>query len=118
MLIKKQHPKITSVGKYIRLSPHKVRRVINQIRGKKYQEAMLILEFLPYRCTKSIQNVIKSAAANAVHNYQLERKDLIITEIFANPGPILKRLRPRAQGKAFRISKPTCHISVTVTNNS
>lgn len=106
--------KIKSTGKYIRVSPYKVQRVLNQIRGKNYKEAMLILEFLPYRCTKYIQNIIKSAAANANNNYKLEKKDLIIAEASANQGPKLKRLRPRAQGKAYTIHKPTCHISVSL----
>nr|YP_009294187.1 ribosomal protein L22 [Hildenbrandia rubra]AOM67429.1 ribosomal protein L22 [Hildenbrandia rubra] len=118
MLSQTNTNKIISVGKYIRVSPHKARRVLDQIRGKSYKEAMLILEFLPYRCTKSIQNVLKSAAANATHNHSLEKKNLVIQETFANQGPTLKRLQPRAQGKAFAIRKPTCHISVSLIHKS
>nr|YP_009297695.1 ribosomal protein L22 [Hildenbrandia rivularis]AOM67239.1 ribosomal protein L22 [Hildenbrandia rivularis] len=107
--------KILAIGKYIRISPYKARRVLDQIRGKHYKEALLILEFLPYRCTKLIQNILKSAVANAVNNYSLEKNNLVIEEIFANQGPTFKRLQPRAQGKAFPIRKPTCHISISLT---
>lgn len=103
---------IQSSNKYIRLSPHKVRRVLDQVRGKSYQQAILILEFLPYRCAKDIQDTLNSAAANATHNYSLKTQDLVISEIFANQGPTLKRIQPRAQGKAFPIRKPTCHIVI------
>lgn len=110
--------KVKSIGRYIRVSPNKVRRVLDQIRGKNYNEAMLILEFMPYRCTQSIQNVLKSAAANATNNYNLEKKNLVIGEIFASPGPTLKRIQPRAQGKAFPIRKPTSHIYVSLINKN
>lgn len=103
---------IKSVTKYIRLSPNKVRRVIDQIRGYSYQEALIILEFLPYDASGPVWQVIHSAAANAMHNYGLDKKNLIIDKIFANEGPKLKRIRPRAQGRAYKILKPTCHITV------
>ena len=103
---------IQSRSKYLRLSPYKVRRVLDQIRGKSYQRAMLILEFLPYRCAKHIQSTLNSAAANAINNHSLKSQDLIISEVFANQGPTLKRIQPRAQGKAFPIRKPTCHIVI------
>ena len=103
---------IQSSSKYVRLSPYKVRRVLDQIRGKSYQQAMLILEFLPYRCTKHIQNTLNSAAANAINNHSLKTQNLVIFETFASQGPVLKRIQPRAQGKAFPIRKPTCHIVV------
>ena len=103
---------VTAVAKYIRMSPHKVRRVIDQIRGRSYQEALMILEFLPYKAGNPVWQVIHSAAANANHNYGLDKKKLIIDTIFANEGPRLKRIRPRAQGRAYKILKPTCHITV------
>ena len=106
--------KIKAVAKYIRMSPNKVRRVLNQIRGRSYQEALMILEFLPYKASEAVGQVLCSAAANAVNNYGIEKKKLIITEIYANEGPKLKRIRPRAQGRAYRILKPTCHITVIV----
>nr|YP_010283108.1 ribosomal protein L22 [Nitzschia traheaformis]ULD15872.1 ribosomal protein L22 [Nitzschia traheaformis] len=103
---------VKAVAKYIRMSPHKVRRVIDQIRGRSYQEALMILEFLPYDAGGPIWQAVHSAAANAKHNYGLDKKQLIIAEIFANEGPRLKRIRPRAQGRAYKILKPTCHITV------
>lgn len=103
---------VKAVAKYIRMSPHKVRRVLNQIRGRSYQEALMILEFLPYGAGGPIWQVVHSAAANAQHNYNLDKKKLIIDKVFANEGPKLKRIRPRAQGRAYKILKPTCHITV------
>lgn len=107
-------PSIKAVSKYIRMSPHKVRRVIDQIRGRSYQEALMILQFLPYDAGEPIWQVIRSAAANAKHNNGIDKKKLIIDTIFVNEGPKLKRIRPRAQGRAFKILKPTCHITVVV----
>jgi large subunit ribosomal protein L22 len=105
---------VRAVAKYIRMSPHKIRRVLDQIRGRSYQEALMILEFLPYNAGGPIWQVVHSAAANAKHNYGLDKKKLIIDEIFADEGPKLKRIRPRAQGRAYKILKPTCHITVVM----
>lgn len=103
---------VKAVAKYIRMSPHKIRRVIDQIRGRSYQEALMVLEFLPYNASGPIWQVIHSAAANASHNYGLDKKKLVVEEIFADEGPRLKRIRARAQGRAYKILKPTCHITV------
>ena len=103
---------VTAVAKYIRMSPHKIRRVVDQIRGRSYQEALMILEFLPYKAGGPVWQVIHSAAANAKHNFKLDKKKLVIETIFANEGPKLKRIRPRAQGRAYKIVKSTCHITV------
>ena len=108
---------VKAVAKYIRMSPHKIRRVIDQIRGRSYQEALMILEFLPYDAGAPIWQVVHSAAANANHNYGLDKKKLIVEEIIANEGPKLKRIRPRAQGRAYKILKPTCHITVVMREN-
>jgi len=105
---------IKAVAKYIRMSPHKIRRVLDQIRGRSYQEALMILEFLPYDAGGPIWQVVHSAAANAKHNHGLDKKKLVIDTAFANEGPKLKRIRPRAQGRAYKILKPTCHITVSV----
>lgn len=107
-------PSVKAVAKYIRMSPHKIRRVLDQIRGRSYQEALMILEFLPYNASGPIWQIVHSAAANAKHNYGLDKKKLIIDEAFANEGPKLKRIRPRAQGRAYKILKPTCHITVVM----
>lgn len=103
-----------AVAKYIRMSPHKVRRVLDQIRGRSYQEALMMLEFMPYRSCSPIWQVLHSAAANAENNFNLEKKNLVITSAYANEGPKLKRIRPRAQGRAYKILKPTCHITIVL----
>jgi len=100
--------------KYIRMSPHKIRRVLDQIRGRSYQEALMILEFLPYNAGGPVWQVLHAAAANAKHNFGLDKKKLVVSEVFANEGPKLKRIRPRAQGRAYKILKPTCHITVVL----
>jgi len=107
---------VRAVAKYIRMSPHKIRRVLDQIRGRSYQEALMILEFLPYGAGGPIWQVIHSAAANAKHNYGLDKKKLVIDEIFE--GTKLKRIRPRAQGRAYKILKPTCHLTVVLKETS
>ncbi|MBD2187682.1 MAG: 50S ribosomal protein L22 [Oscillatoriales cyanobacterium CG2_30_44_21] len=105
---------IPAVAKYIRMSPHKVRRVLDQIRGRSYREALMILEFMPYRSCEPITKVLRSAVANAEHNAGLDPASLVIGQAFADMGPSLKRFRPRAQGRAYQIRKPTCHITITV----
>ena len=105
---------VKAVAKYIRMSPQKVRRVLNQIRGRSYQDALMILEFLPYYAREPVWQVVHSAAANAKTNKGLDKKKLIIEKAFVNEGPKLKRIRPRAQGRAYRILKPTCHITIVM----
>ena len=101
-------------GRYIRMSPNKVRRVLNQIRGKKYKDALMLLEFMPYRACGPVWHVIYSAAANAQNNLNIDKENLYISEAFADQGPVLRRFRPRAQGQGYGIRKPTCHISITL----
>ena len=101
-------------GRYIRMSPNKVRRVLNQIRGKNYKDALMLLEFMPYRACGPVWQVIYSAAANAQNNLNIDKDNLYISEAFADQGPVLRRFRPRAQGQGYEIRKPTCHISITV----
>ena len=101
-------------GKYIRGSASKVRRVLDQIRGKSYREALIMLEFMPYRSTDPITKVLRSAVANAEHNLGMDPSSLFISSASADIGPVMKRFRPRAQGRAFAIKKQTCHISISV----
>jgi large subunit ribosomal protein L22 len=105
---------VKAIARYIRMSPYKVRRVLDQIRGLSYREALIILEFMPYRACEPVLKVLRSAAANAEHNEGLDRADLVITKAYADQGPVLKRFQPRAQGRAYQIRKPTCHITVAV----
>ena len=111
-----QKQNVKAVGKYIRISSTKVGRVLDQIRGRSYQEALMILEFMPYRACDPIWQVLKSAAANAENNFSLKKENLIVKTVFANGGPTLKRFRPRAKGKNYPIRKPTCHITVILEN--
>ncbi len=103
-----------AISRYVRMSPYKVRRVLDQIRGRSYREAIIILKFMPYSACEPIMKALLSAAANAEHNRGLNRGDLVVSTAFADGGPSLKRFRPRAQGRAFQIRKPTCHITVAV----
>lgn len=105
---------VKAVAKYIRMSPRKVRRVLDQIRGRSYREALILLEFMPYRACDPILKALRSAAANAEHNNGYDRAALYVSTAFADQGPKLKRYRPRAQGRAYQIHKPTCHITVAV----
>lgn len=105
---------VKAIARYIRMSPFKVRRVLDQIRGRSYREALIILEFMPYRACTPVLKVLRSAVANAEHNQGLDPATLIVSQAFADAGPSLKRYRPRAQGRAYPIRKPTCHITVTV----
>lgn len=105
---------VKAVARYIRMSPFKVRRVLDQIRGRSYREALIILEFMPYRACEPVLKVLRSAAANAEHNEGLNRGDLVVSQAYADQGPVLKRFRPRAQGRAYQIRKPTCHITIGV----
>jgi large subunit ribosomal protein L22 len=105
---------VKAIARYIRMSPYKVRRVLDQIRGRSYREALIILEFMPYRACEPVLKLLRSAAANAEHNAGMDRSSLIVSSAFADQGPVLKRFRPRAQGRAYQIRKPTCHITVAV----
>ena len=105
---------IKAIARYIRMSPFKVRRVLDQIRGRSYREALIILEFMPYRACDPVLKVLRSAVANAEHNEGLDPAELKVSQAFADQGPVLKRFQPRAQGRAYQIRKPTCHITVAV----
>ncbi len=105
---------VQAIARYIRMSPRKVRRVLDQIRGRSYREALIILEFMPYRACEPVLKVLRSAVANAEHNEGLDPADLVVSKACADGGPVLKRFRPRAQGRAYQIRKPTCHITVAV----
>lgn len=112
--IKNSNQKIEASNKHIRMSPDKVRRVVNQIRGRSYEKALMILEFMPYRACNPILKILSSAAANANHNFGLSKSDLFINTIQVNKGSFLKRLQPRAQGRGYPIHKPTCHITIVM----
>ncbi len=103
-----------AVAKYVRISPFKVRIVLDLIRGKDLREALAILETTPKSASEPIAKVLNSAAANAEHNLNMSRDNLYVAETYADQGPTLKRVMPRAQGRAFRILKRTSHITVVL----
>ena len=105
---------IRAVSKYIRMSPSKVRRVLRQIKGKTYSEALLLLEFMPYASCAPIIKVLRSATANARNNFGMDETKLVIKSAFADQGPTMKRFRPRAQGRAYKILKATSHITIVM----
>merc|ERR1712078_224263 len=105
-------------GNYVRGSASKVRRVLDQIRGRSYRDALIMLEFMPYRSTDPITKVLRSAVANAEHNLGMDPSSLYISSAAANNGPVMKRYRPRAQGRAFSIKKQSCHITISVQSQT
>ena len=105
---------VKSVAKYVRIAPRKVRIVMNLIRGKQVDDAFAILKFTPKRGATLIAKVLKSAVANAENNFSMDKDNLVVSECFVTPGPIMKRIMPRAQGRAYRILKRTSHITVVL----
>jgi large subunit ribosomal protein L22 len=103
-----------SNAKYVRGPPSKVRRVLNTIRGRTYEEALMILEYMPYRASEPILKCLMSAASNAKNNLNIMKNTLYVQTAYCDMGPVMKRFRPRAQGKGFKIKKPTSHITITV----
>lgn len=99
-------------ARYIRMSSRKVKLVIDLIRGKSVEEAEKILTFVKKAAGRPVLKLLKSAAANAAHNFKLEKGNLFVKKITADQGPSLKRWRPRAFGRAAPIKKHTCHISI------
>lgn len=103
-----------AVTRNVRISPQKVRPVMDLVRGKTVQRALSILQYMPHKAAGEIARTIKSAAANAENNFDMEPDDLVVKTIFADEGAALKRFMPRARGSANRIRKRTTHITVIV----
>lgn len=101
-------------ARYVRVTPQKARRIINQIRGMATADAQALLHFAPQAVSEPIGKVLGSAVANATNNFNMNPDALFVTEAFVDEGPTLKRFRPRAQGRAFEILKRTSHITVVV----
>ncbi len=100
--------------KYARISPRKVKIVCDLIRGKDTKTAQAILMQTPKAASELMLKLLKSAVSNAENNHNLDPDNLFVAETFANPGPIIKRMMPRAQGRAYRINKRTSHITIVV----
>jgi large subunit ribosomal protein L22 len=109
-----EFPSATAKARFVRVSASKARRVIDLVRGKSVTEALDILRWAPQDASESVAKVIASAAANAQNNDGLDPSTLVVATIHADEGPTAKRIRPRAQGRAFRIRKRTSHITVIV----
>ena len=111
-------PGSRAVAKYVRSSAYKAREVLDLVRGKSYSEAREILTFSERRISDTIAKCLDSAVANAEHNDDLDGEELFIAACYADEGPTLKRWRPRARGRATRIRKRTCHITMIVARYS
>ena len=112
-----QKQTVAATSKYIRISPSKVDLIIKQIRGKTYKEALQILKYLPQKAGAIVWQTLYSAVSNATNNFDLEKENLIITEAYVNQGPILKRMRRRAKGRAFEIQKKMTHLTIKVSGS-
>jgi large subunit ribosomal protein L22 len=107
-------PGARAQARYSHMGPRKARRVIDLVRGMKATDALDVLRFDPHAASEDVYKVLASAIANAEHNEHLDRDSLWISEAFVDEGPTLKRFRPRAQGRAYRVRKRTSHITVAV----
>lgn len=103
-----------AVATYIRIAPRKLRIVIDLIRGKNIGEAFSILKFTPKVGSEVIEKVLKSAVANAEHNYDMNSDKLYIAAAYVDQGPTLKRIHPRSRGQAFKILKRSSHVTIVV----
>ena len=103
-------------ARYVRVTPMKARRVVDLIRGMNADDAQAMLRFAPQAASEPVGKVLASAVANATNNYAMDAKELRISEAFVDEGPTMKRIRPRAQGRAYRIRKRSSHITVIVTD--
>ena len=104
-----------AVLKYTRISPRKVEIVLDLIRNKPVDLAMAILKHTPKAACEDLEKLLKSAIANAENNFNMDPDKLYVSATYATPGPILKRMMPRAQGRGYRINKRTSHITVVVS---
>ena len=109
---------VYALSQSISMSAHKARRVLDQIRGRSYQETLMILELMPYRACYPIFKLIYSAAANAKHNMGLNEEYLVIIKATVNEGTTVKKLKPRARGRSYPIKRPTCHITIVLKDIS
>jgi len=103
-------------ARYVRVTPMKARRVVDLIRGLPTAEAQAVLQFTPQAASEPVGKVLDSAIANAGHNHQMDPDDLVVSAAYVDEGPTLRRYRPRAQGRAYRVRKRTSHITVVVSS--
>lgn len=103
-------------ARYVRVTPQKARRVIDLIRGMNAADAQALLTFAPQAASEPIGKVLASAVANASNNHAMDPRSLVVAAAFVDEGPTQKRIRPRAQGRAYRIRKRSSHITVVVSD--
>ena len=108
------NPTARAVARHVRVTPMKARRMVDLVRGKSVEDALALMKFAPQTASEPVARVIASAAANAENNLGLDRRTLVIHTAYVDEGPTLKRIQPRAQGRAFRIRKRTSHITIIV----
>jgi ribosomal protein L22, bacterial type len=108
-------PEAKAHARFVRIAPRKAQLVADLIRGKKVGEAIAILRHTPKAASPILEKLLNSAIANAEHNYQLDVNNLVVSQVYANQGPTMKRFRPRAMGRASRINKRTSHITLVVS---
>nr|YP_010287290.1 ribosomal protein L22 [Salvia trijuga]UKT61578.1 ribosomal protein L22 [Salvia trijuga] len=118
MLLKKKKTEVRALGRHISVSADKARRVIDQIRGRSYEETLMILELMPYQACYPIFKLVYSAAANASYTMGSAEDNLIIIKAEVNEGTVVKKLKPRARGRSYAIKKATCHITIVVKDIS
>jgi len=107
-------PGARAVARHVRISPMKARRVVNLVRGLPAKEALTVLQFAPQAASEPVYKVLASAIANAENNERLDPDSLLVAEAYVDEGITAKRFRPRAQGRAYRIRKRSCHITIVV----
>ena len=110
-------------ARYVRITPQKARRVVDLIRGLPADQAQAVLQFAPQAASEPVFKVLQSAIANArvkadAASQAFDERELVITEAYVDEGPMLKRFRPRAQGRAYRVNKRTSHITVIVSDEA
>jgi large subunit ribosomal protein L22 len=104
----------SAVAKFVRISPRKIRLIMDQVRGKRVDEALNMLSFAPQKGAPILKKLINSAIANAEQNSEVDVDALFVKRVYADEGPTLKRFRPRAQGRATRIRKRSSHMTVVL----
>ncbi|NP_904138.1 ribosomal protein L22 (chloroplast) [Amborella trichopoda] len=114
MINKISGTEIRALAKHICMSPHKARRVIDQIRGCSYEQTLMILELMPYRVCYPVFKLVYSAAANASHNMGLNEADSFISKAEVHGGAMMKKFKPKARGRSYPIKRPTCHITIVL----
>ena len=103
-----------AVARFLRVTPMKARRVVDLVRGLPVDEALSVLQFSPQAASENVRKLLESAIANAENGEDLDRDSLVVSKVTVDEGPTLKRWRPRAQGRAYRIRKRTSHITIVV----